>query len=452
MDEALVTPGTDGAARDPDSIIAGRRAAALAAHDIHADRAAADRHLIADGISPGTVAPDQELCSGCPAEADFAALRCPGAVVCDKAAIGTAGYGAAIDEQLVGRSAAAIGVTGIDVFAHFAAVYLYLVAGSEAGQGISAGQGLPDGTAAHDETVPAGVGSAAPACGQSGHGTGTAGEFHPVVRGLAGPGPDVAAVGFCSQLSAGDGQGIVPRVAFMAETGTDEMVSARAADAAAADGEPVARAVAFYRIPGRHLGVGALDVAVADLQRIVTRVTGLTEACVDAATGPDTADTAIFHAHPVAGCLPVFRKAAVDIGSPGSLAPHLDLVVRHIALAVSMATVKRLGVQIPCLVGDDDMPLVRRVRTGSAIRGARVMAALRISGAADLAAAVGRRNGGSQQDSPQQQPCQCVSQPAFAQDQTVAAQQHAQCTLGLFHVSSFFEPPHCSLSSWYYRK
>ena len=230
------------------------------------------------------------------------------------------------------------------------------------------------------------------------------------------------------------------------------MVSARAADAAAADGEPVPRAVAFYRIPGRHLGVGALDVAVADLQRIAARVTGLTEACVDAATGPDTADTAIFHAHPVAGCLPVFRKAAVDIGGPGSLAPPLDLVVRHIALAVSMATVKRLGVQIPCLVGDDDMPLVRRVRTGSAIRGARVMADLRIPGAADLAAAVGRRNGGSQQDSPQQQPCQCVSQPAFAQDQTVAAQQHAQCTLGLFHVSSFFEPPHCSLSPWYYRK
>ena len=208
MDKALVILGTDGAARDPDSIIAGRRAAALTAHDIHADRTAADRHLIADGIAPGTVATDQELCSGCPAEADLAALRCLGAVARDKAAIGTAGYGTAVDEQLVGRSTAAIGVTGVDMFAHLAAMHLYFVAGSEAGQSLPAGQELPDGTAAHDETIPAGVGSAAPACGQSGHGTGTTGEFHPVVRGLAGPGPDVAAVGFCSQLAAGDGQDI----------------------------------------------------------------------------------------------------------------------------------------------------------------------------------------------------------------------------------------------------
>ena len=408
------------------------------------DRTAAHRHLIAGGIALGAVGAGQELHVGRPAETDLAAFRVPGAVVGDEAAEGITGDGAAVDDQLVGGGAAAIAVPGIDMFAHLAAMHLYFVAGGEAAKGIPAGQEFPDRTAVHDERVPVHVRPAAHARGQLVHGAGAARKFHTVVRGIPVPGLDMAAVGFRSQLAAGDGQGIAQGVAFTAETGTDEMIGVRAADAAAADGEAVARAVAVLRIPGRHLGVGALDVAVTDLQHVFVHVPGLAVSRVDTATGPGSADTPVLHSHGVAGCPAVLRETAIDVGGPGCSVPHLDPVAGHIALAVGMAAVERAGVQVPGPVGDDDVPPVRRVRTGSAIRGAGIVAAFRMSGAALLAAAVGGRNGGSQQHGPQQQPCQRVSQAAFAQDQAVAAQQHAQGTLVSFMVPPFLSRPRCA--------
>lgn len=447
MNVALSVLGTDSTARDPDRVAAGRRAAALAAHDIHADRTAADRHFIADGISLGTESTDQELRGGCPAESDFAALRVPGAVFGDVAAVGAPGYGAAVDEQLVGRGATAVGVAGIDVLAHLAAVHLDLVAGGKTTQGIPAGQVFFDRAAAHGERVAVRVRTAALACDKRAHGAARAGELDMVVRGIAVPGLGIAAVGFLSQsqITAGDGQRIALGIAFMAETGADEPVGVIAIDAATADGEVVARAVAFLGIAGDDFAGATVDVAVADLDRIGGGVACIGIAAIDTSAAPGAADKSILDNYFVAGYLALVRKTAVDVLGVGTTAPHEHCVAHRIAFAVHITAVVVLAVQTGGIVVDDDVAPAAGILSGCAVHSPCVHLTFRISGPSQFAAAIGQDDGRCRQDRPQHQTGHHIIPAAFSQDQTVAAQQHAQRPLGLFHVSSFLSRPRCSL-------
>lgn len=409
------------------------------------DRTAADRHFIADGISLGTESTDQELRGGCPAESDLAALRVPGAVFGDVAAVGAPGYGAAVDEQLVGRGATAVGVAGIDVLAHLAAVHLDLVAGGKTTQGIPAGQVFFDRTAAHDERVAVRIRTAALACGQPAHGAARAGELDMVVRGIAVPLLDTAAVGFLSQVTAGDGQRIALGIAFTAEAGADEAIGDRVADAATADGEVVARAVAFFGIAGDDIVVETADVAVADLDRIGGGVACIGIAAIDTSAAPGAADKSILDNYFVAGYLALVRKTAVDVLGVGTTAPHEHCVAHRIAFAVHITAVVVLAVQTGGIVVDDDVAPAAGILSGCAVHSPCVHLTFRISGPSQFAAAIGQDDGRCRQDRPQHQTGHHIIPAAFSQDQTVAAQQHAQRPLGLFHVSSFLSRPRCSL-------
>lgn len=243
------------------------------------------------------------------------------------------------------------------MLAHLAAVHLDLVAGGKTTQGIPAGQVFFDRAAAHGERVAVRVRTAALACDKRAHGAARAGELDMVVRGIAVPGLGIAAVGFLSQsqITAGDGQRIALGIAFMAETGADEPVGVIAIDAATADGEVVARAVAFLGIAGDDFAGATVDVAVADLDRIGGGVACIGIAAIDTSAAPGAADKSILDNYFVAGYLALVRKTAIDVLGVGTTAPHEHCVAHRIAFAVHITAVVVLAVQTGGIVVDDDV-------------------------------------------------------------------------------------------------